>query len=32
MKEKQIEDYVNSDERDRAALERISKENRDMRA
>jgi hypothetical protein len=31
LKDKQIEDYLNSDERDRQALLRISKENKDVR-
>lgn len=31
LKDKQIEDYLNSDERDRQALVRISKENKDIR-
>jgi len=31
LKDKQIEDFLNSDERDRQALLRISKENKDVR-
>ena len=31
MKDKQMEDYLTSDERDRQALERISRENKDIR-
>lgn len=32
MKDKQIEDYLASDERDRSALEKISKESKELRA
>lgn len=31
MKDKQIEDYLASDERDRSALEKISKESKELR-